>query len=177
MKYLVDKKTKEHRPYFGGSIEWAEDQGLDIVRADSEGWIPHTGTECPLPGDCMVEIRFNDEKVSLQAHNADQWSWNRTNSFADITHYRPILAEPEKVQEPEPVVKDSLTTDLLDRLKAAHETAQQIPDLEAELRGVLATMGYDLVARNPFVELEQGNKYAAEWQLQRHGAQENNNEI
>jgi hypothetical protein len=41
---------------------------------------------------------------------------------------------------------------LISRLKAAHEAAQTIPDLEAELREVLADMGYDLVARNPFTD-------------------------
>jgi hypothetical protein len=43
---------------------------------------------------------------------------------------------------------------LLDRLQLAHKAAQQIPDLEAELREVLAGMGYDLAARSPFVEPE-----------------------
>lgn len=60
-------------------------------------------------------------------------------------------------------------SDLLNTLKRAHEAAQSIPELEAELREVLAGMGYDLVARSPFVEAEadvktpQDNKYAAEW--------------
>lgn len=45
-------------------------------------------------------------------------------------------------------------SDLLDKIKSAHEHAQQIPDLEAELREVLGSMGYDLVSRNPFVKAE-----------------------
>lgn len=47
---------------------------------------------------------------------------------------------------------------LLDRLKAAHEHAQQIPDLEKELREVLAGMGYTFGKLSPFVEPED---YAA----------------
>jgi hypothetical protein len=147
MKYLVDKKTKEHRPYYGGSIEWAEDQGLDIVRADSEGWIAHTGDVCPLPDDVLCDTKWENWQGGPRMA-AGHWKWRDPS----ITHYRPILAE--KAQEPEPVVKESFTTGLLDRLKAAHEHAQQIPDLEAELREVLGSMGYDLVARSPFVEPE-----------------------
>ena len=58
-----------------------------------------------------------------------------------------ILAKPEKVQEPEELrllecseigtikIQDTASTfNLLDRLKWAHEHAQEIPDLEAELR-------------------------------------------
>jgi hypothetical protein len=50
----------------------------------------------------------------------------------------------------------SVSFNLLDRLKAAHEHAQQIPDLEAELREVLGSMGYDLVSRNPFTQQPHG---------------------
>ena len=50
----------------------------------------------------------------------------------------------------------SVSFNLLDRLKAAHEHAQQIPDLEAELREVLGSMGYDLVSRNPFAQQPHG---------------------
>jgi hypothetical protein len=48
----------------------------------------------------------------------------------------------------------SVSFNLINRLKAAHEAAQTIPDLEAELREVLGSMGYDLVARSPFVAAE-----------------------
>ena len=45
-------------------------------------------------------------------------------------------------------------SDLLNTLKRAHEAAQQIPDLEAELREVLEGMGYRLDKLSPFVESE-----------------------
>ena len=154
MKYLVDKKTKEHRPYYGGSIEWAEDQGLDIVRADSEGWIAHTGDVCPLPDDVLCDTKWENWQGGPRMA-AGHWKWRDPS----ITHYRPILAE--KAQEPEPVVKESFTTGLLDRLKAAHAQAQTIPDLEAELREVLGSMGYDLVTRSPFFETEAHGTDAA----------------
>lgn len=163
MRYLVNRTTKEHQrmPF---DCLYAP-SGWSVVQADSEGWIPHTGDERPLPEDAKCDIKCVDGKSSLQAHGADQWGWNKTNSFRDITHYRPILAE--KVQEP---ATDAARKEraaelsqielagkrmmLLDRLKAAHEHAQTIPDLEAELREVLGSMGYDLVARSPFVEAE-----------------------
>lgn len=52
-------------------------------------------------------------------------------------------------------------SDLLNTLKRAHEAAQQIPDLEAELREVLGSMGYDLVTRSPFFETEAHGTDAA----------------
>jgi hypothetical protein len=168
MKYLVNRVTKEHFPY-NGSRKHGEkavengDYSLYVIEADSEGWIPHTGTECPLPDDVRCDIKCVDEKASLQARNANQWSWNKTNCFTDITHYRPILteAEPrptaetylnaaEKIleskrdklytkeggkAEPSPDYDPrSVSFNLLKRLQAAHEAAQTIPDLEAQLR-------------------------------------------
>jgi hypothetical protein len=44
----------------------------------------------------------------------------------------------------------SVSFNLLNRLEAVHEAARQIPDLEAQLRHVLGSMGYDLVVRSPF---------------------------
>lgn len=38
-------------------------------------------------------------------------------------------------------------TDIVARLKAAHEAAQQIPDLLEELRKLLGPMGYDVVQK------------------------------
>lgn len=166
MKYLVDKKTKEHRPYYGGSIEWAEDQGLDIVRADFEGWIKHEGRECPLPEDVPCQVRIKNGSGHSHVREACGWDWAHDNYNA-ITHYRPVLTE--KVQEPEqtecvrcgaggiaahtPHCTERMK-DLLDRLKAAHAQAQQIPDLEAELREVLGSMGYTLGKLSPFVPAE-----------------------
>ena len=156
MKYLVDKKTKEHRPYYGGSLEWAEDQGLEIVRADSEGWIKHEGYECPLPDDCMVDTMWDDGQCAPRMAAA-HWKWLDPS----ITHYRPILAE--KAQEPEYDPR-SVSFNLLDRLKAAHKAAQQIPDLEKELREVLAGMGYTLGKLSPFVERPSIKTMTCDWQ-------------
>jgi hypothetical protein len=167
MKYLVNRKTKEHVPY-NGSRKHGEkavengDYSLYVVEADSEGWVPHTGNECPLPDDAKCEVKFGNG-VTIIWQPADRCWWNNSALKA----YRPILTE--KVQEPEPEPDSDDGTrpepppadygdDLVSRLKAAHEAAQQIPDIEAELREVLGSMGYDLVARSPF-------------QQQRHGAQ------
>lgn len=133
-----------------------------LVEADSDGWIKHEGNECPLPDDVICEVK-NKQGVQWEVG----WMLLAGNFYwPAVSAYRPILAE--NVQEPEYDPR-SVSFNLLDRLKAAHKAAQQIPDLEAELREVLGSMGYDLVARNPFVEAEadvktpQDNKYAAEW--------------
>jgi len=151
MGYLVNRVTKEHDQF---GPEWI------VVEADSEGWIKHEGNACPLPDDVDCEIRLAD---GMEVHQKDYKMytprcWEKWNYSSDITHYRPIL-EPEKVQEPEPTHAPdydprSVSFNLLKRLQAAHEAAQTIPDLEAKLREVLAGMGYDLVARSPFVEPE-----------------------
>jgi hypothetical protein len=92
MKYLVNRKTKEHvvcRDEFCiRSGRWT------LVEADSEGWIPHAGNECPLPGDCMTYIREDKHQwVSESAQKAGFWNWRY------VTHYRPILEQAEKAQE------------------------------------------------------------------------------
>jgi hypothetical protein len=160
MKYLVNKETKEHK--VTTDIFRSPNQIPDwlLVEADSDGWIKHEGDKCPLPDDARCEVKFADGFTG-RTLNAGYYGWSGLPNYTKISHYRPILAEPEKVQEPEPVVKDSLTTDILDRLKAAHEHAQQIPDLEAELREVLGSMGYDLVTRSPFFETEAHGTDAA----------------
>ena len=45
-------------------------------------------------------------------------------------------------------------SDLLNTLKRAHEAAQSIPELEIELREVLADMGYTLGRLSPFLDDE-----------------------
>jgi hypothetical protein len=206
MRYMINSKTKQHvivnDDYVAGGV-WV------IKDTDSEGWIKHTGKECPLPDDVLCDTKWDDGQGGPRVA-AYHWKWHDPS----ITHYRPIIAE--KVQEPEPTKLNSprrcsrcFTDDmskhhphcpdrvcaarsvlppqydpadleyekqraekeaerkhmeikeaelkrmmLLDRLKAAHKAAQTIPDLEAELRKVLGSMGYDLVARSPFVEPE-----------------------
>lgn len=167
MRYLVNRKTKEHQrmPF---DCLYAP-SGWRIVQADSEGWIKHEGNDCPLPAGTKVEINMEDGTYSVR-NNAETFDWTACllHEGDAITRYRPILAE--KVQEPEAIpeppecrwptcscerhdcieMPEPRERQLLGRLKAAHEAAQQIPDLEAELREVLAGMGYDLVARSPF---------------------------
>jgi len=144
MKYLINKETKEHRidrcPEALPAEDWYR------IQADSDGWIAHTGDKCPLPDDVRCDLKFDNGKLSTVAI-ASHWGWG--NSF--ITHYRPVLTE--KVQEPDYDPR-SVSFNLLDRLKAAHEHAQQIPDLEKELREVLGSMGYTLGKLSPFVEAE-----------------------
>lgn len=157
MKYLVNRKTKEHTVATREDMMLVKEFGLNsdvfaLVEADSEGWIDHVGSECPLSDDVKFQARRRDGELAAEVTSWAQGHGNRT-----ITHYRPILTE--KVQEPEPIPAPqydprSVSFNLLERLKAAHAQAQQIPDLEAELREVLGSMGYDLVARSPFVEPE-----------------------
>jgi hypothetical protein len=117
-----------------------------LVEADSEGWIAHTGKECPLPDDCLCEVWVKGAKRPFALENPQKQYWS------ELFSYRPIL-------DGVPAAPAKLTTntlDLLGTLSRAHEAAQTIPDLEAELREVLASMGYDLVSRNPFAQQPHG---------------------
>lgn len=158
MKYLVNRKTKEHTVATREDMMMVKEFGLNsdvfaLVEADSEGWIAHTGKECPLPDDVRCEVMFLSGEMSRERKPLSLY-WGKDGYDCDITHYKPIPEQAEKVQEPDYDPR-SVSFNLLDRLKAAHKAAQTIPDLEAELREVLGSMGYDLVVRNPFVDVPE----------------------
>lgn len=160
MKYLVNRETKYHK-VLGPGMGWHPDH-YDVVEADAEGWIKWDGGECPLPDDAHCGVKHRDGEVFIYARagygNAEDWSiWER-HCVCDIIAYRPILDKPEEnKKEPseawakaakawteclpfddprgwKPVKPNG---DLIDRLKSAHEAAQSIPDLLAELREAL----------------------------------------
>jgi hypothetical protein len=102
MKYLINRKTKEHR-IAGDDWQNTDTDHWRIVQADSEGWIEHTGAVCPLPDDVDCEIRLAD---GMEVNQKDYKMytprcWEKWNYSSDITHYHPILEQAEKVQEPE----------------------------------------------------------------------------
>jgi hypothetical protein len=159
MKYLINKETKEHF-IFGADAplpmplkNWA------VLEADSEGWIAHTGAGCPLPPDARPEVKYASGHKIYNTWSADMLRWR------DVKSYRPILSE--KVQEPESIPAPqydprSVSFNLIRRLQAAHQSAQQIPDLEAELLEVLGGMGYTLGKMSPFVESANSTAVVAE---------------
>jgi hypothetical protein len=197
MKYLINRKTKEHYVYGEDSPMPIPFRDWALVQADSEGWIAHTGNECPLPDDAPYETKARNG-VCVKMNRPQTNRWDNDGGKHDTVAYRPILtnAEPVKASDHgehdtmqdamraispeydkacddfESELSDfimgsnelkapdydprSVSFNLLDRLKAAHEHAQQIPDLEAELREVLGSMGYDLVSRNPFAQQRHG---------------------
>ena len=156
---------------------WIKHEGIENLTKTNETFASLTVeqllyaaiNECPLPDDCRVDIR-DRRGICITLSEAKYGLWYYA------LQYRPILTEQaEPVKEPEiPEPPECMWPDcacerhdcfdfempepserqLLDRLKAAH--AQQIPDLEAELREVLASMGYDLVSRNPFTQQRHG---------------------
>jgi hypothetical protein len=67
-----------------------------MIVTDSEGWIPHTGTECPLPDDCLCEVWVKGAKRPFALENPQKLYWS------ELFSYRPILTEQaEPVKEPE----------------------------------------------------------------------------
>jgi hypothetical protein len=66
-----------------------------MIEADSEGWIKYTGTECPLPDDCLCETAVFGSTYPF-TEKAKHILWPM------LWAYRPFLTEQAKpVQEPE----------------------------------------------------------------------------
>ena len=145
MRYIIDRKTNEHERYDGQNYDATK---YRIVEADSEGWIPRTGSENPLPDDVWCEIKCSDNSQSKSPLMAKSWRWNDPG----LKFYRPILAE--KVQEPEPTKPKRLFDDLLERLEASHAAAQALPDLVEQLRDRLKPMGLSVMYLSEFDAVE-----------------------
>lgn len=95
MFYAVNKRTKEHRicePNAGYDISvWR------LVQTDSDGGIPWSGGECPLPNEADVEYKMR-RGGSRYYHTlrAERACWEHTGGDSDIIAYRPVLdAKPE----------------------------------------------------------------------------------
>lgn len=90
--YTVNKQTKEHRLYDYGD-ECSEYQ--DIIQADADGWIEHSGRECPLPDDQLCEVKLGNSRKIAQSTSMPaswlSWNWERQGLGGDIIAYRPIL--------------------------------------------------------------------------------------
>lgn len=64
-----------------------------------DGWIKHTGNECPVDGETVVEILCRGHTTVKPVkknhyHKAESYSWFQHGSKSDITHYR-IVSEPK----------------------------------------------------------------------------------
>jgi hypothetical protein len=186
MKYLVNKETKEHVIYVpwlmnsqwtlveADSEGWIPHTGNACPLPDDclcEVWVK--GAKRPFALENPQKLYWSElfsyrPFLTEQAEPVKASDHGEHETMQDAMRYDKACADFEselsdfimgsnelKAPDYDP---RSVSFNLLDRLKAAHEHAQQIPDLEAELREVLASMGYDLVSRNPFIQ-------------QRHGAQ------
>lgn len=153
MKYLVNRETKEHAVYEGHP----ETDRWRIVEADSEGWIPWHGGECPLPDDAKTEIKHRSGAFE-KPEKARHCIWSLHSKIYDIIAYRPTLSEQSK-----PDVKQSLTTDLLTRLRAAQEASKDFDAALAELSEQLCELGYKLVPINTEVTQEVTPEDMSDW--------------
>lgn len=173
MKYLVNTRTKEHRIYDESQHGDLPNHKYRVAQADSEGWIKHDGGECPLPDEGWVHVKHRDGLMRAYRYpRVLSWNHKGMDSAKHPVAYRPILGSKpvchNVTQEeydslvkqgafdnkPDSVVSESLATDLIERLKTAHQSAAELPDIVAELRAQLEPLGYDLVARDPFVDLD-----------------------
>jgi hypothetical protein len=159
MKYLVNCKTKEHYrvPADCSGVDW---DVVDIIEADSEGWIKHTGTECPLPDDVRCEYIMRSHGKSITVKGSGILDWSQGNELYHITHYRPILEKAEPIPAPQYDPRSvsfkpkRLFDDLLERLEASHAAAQALPDLVAQLRDRLKPLGLGVMYLSEFDAVE-----------------------
>ena len=174
MKYLVNRETKEHKvatPLAESIIKGYPDFRDDwqLVEADSEGWIPWSGGECPLPKKARCHWRvkmFGDLRMGDDCgEKAKRLAWESTA----ITHYRPILSEtaekeytanaaPFEVSDgwkELPLQDDTLYKvkiysgggpSVFDRLKSAIDASESIPGIIAEIDALLPG-GYHVTKR------------------------------
>ena len=152
MKYLVNKETKEHI-VFHADVSVPHPQ-WGIVEADSEGWIPWNGGECPVPAGTECYVQFKDG-VKKVGRCPEWWQWKHNMDDAEITCYRPILAEKEEHGEHFKAygahMKASeayiVSENVFDRLRQATEAADSIPAILAEINALLPE-GYCVAKRS-----------------------------
>lgn len=176
MKYLVNRETKEHVAATE-TMSWSEDHWR-VIEADSEGWIKHDGGECPLPDKGWVQVQHIDgERRNYYYPQVLSWNYKGLHRAKFPVAYRPILDSKPDIDQAldmcaEQAVSEFNTGDLLSRLKSAHQSAAELPDIVAELRAQLEPLGYDLVARDPFVaQDEQPTEDMSDWRNWRQGDQ------
>lgn len=144
MKYLVNRETKEHQiasEIAASSMERYPSFAQDwkVVEADSKGWIPWSGGECPLPigSECNWKTvsEFNGScayRPYTQEAQCLRWSENDI-----IAAYRPILAETAEKEEKQQYTEPTKVEYLFDRLKSAVEAANTIPVIIARINLLL----------------------------------------
>ena len=93
MKYLVNNKTKEHVKKGLAPLWLDEDPDWRTVEADSEGWIPWDGGECPLPDGARCEVKTSGGWL----HFLERSENYQTDWAGYIIAYRPNFSEPETV--------------------------------------------------------------------------------
>jgi len=111
MIYAVNKRTKEHRRYSKATFlpSQYEHEWEVIIEADADGWIPHTGNECPLPLDqpCECKTKSGDSMKFSAAGSVIGWK-------KAVAYYRPILDADSKPEAPEYVTVEGFDCDIFD---------------------------------------------------------------
>ena len=147
MKYIINKRTKEHRvctdEYFEDADVW------DIVEADEDGWIPWSGGECPLPefDECEVE-KIKSSRGTLGRRVSMMWAWDLPSGhMGRILAYRPILADTSRRHGRTIAFIPPTERNVFDRLHEATAASQSIPAIIKEIDELLAPAGYCVARR------------------------------
>lgn len=80
-------------------ISWAECWDLSWTHScyryrpkQTDGWIPWTGGECPVPGDTVVDVELRNGERFFDRESG-YWDWRHSDLALDIIAYR-VVKEP-----------------------------------------------------------------------------------
>lgn len=91
MFYAINKQTKEH--HLAGNNPHYLSAEYELVEADTDGWIPFPGGECPLPLDARCDVKVSGSGIPTMNVTVREHPW------WGVTHYRPIFAAAPKAPE------------------------------------------------------------------------------
>lgn len=149
MKYLVNRETKEHL-IIDENLIGKHYRHWNIVEADSEGWIPWSGGECPLPDNHQYEVTEIDGEIIKYLSRPQTHSWG-INGARRISAYRPILAEQSEPKLFDHLVFDKNPETVFERLSSAVRASSEIPSIIAEINAMLPA-GYEVAEKAKKVE-------------------------
>lgn len=95
-----------------------------MAKANKDGWIRHSGGECPVEKGVRVDVRYRDGDVSMnqpaleKGISTESWAktWKHLGASGDIMAYR--LHTPKPQQEPKPMTAEEIRAQYMENLSS-----------------------------------------------------------
>lgn len=77
---------------FGSYEDFKDWENGEELFVETDGWIENTGVKPNLPGDTVVEVKFNDGTTAEDTVGAWYWPTSTDSDWFDgeITHYQVV---------------------------------------------------------------------------------------